>query len=396
MNSSPSRVARQSLFILHPDMNYGGAERQIVNLTRCLIEIADIDITLGLYRATGKLLSELDQIPQVEVIDLGRYKSGLIPTIFSIRRLIVSREFSVVHSLLIGPNILLGLVSLFTPIRRLVWGNRVSFFRKTQFGLKGILATRMFRLLSHRADAIISNSERGHAELVKIGVQTRLNVVVPNGIDTDRFTPSTELRKRFREELEIDDSTVLVGQIGRVVDWKGHEVLLRAAAEILKSAREVRFVIVGDHDCSWGNSLKSLSSKLGVGSKIIWAAGRDDVECVLNGLDVLTMNSLSGEGFPNIVGEAMATATPVVGSDVGATSELLSDVGIIVSANDHQALADGSLKFIRSTELRKKFGQRARQRICDNFSVESVGRQTAEVLFMTEDALNSKSKSNNN
>ena len=52
-------------------MNYGGAERQILNLTRCLIEIADIDITLGLYRATGKLLSELDQIPQVEVIDLG-------------------------------------------------------------------------------------------------------------------------------------------------------------------------------------------------------------------------------------------------------------------------------------------------------------------------------------
>ena len=198
MNSSRSRTARQSLFILHPDMNYGGAERQILNLTRCLIEIADIDITLGLYRATGKLLSELDQIPQVEVIDLGRYRSGLIPTIFSIRRLIVFRKFSIVHSLLIGPNILLGVVSLFTPIRRLVWGNRVSFFRKTQFGLKGILATRMFRLLAHRADAIISNSESGHAELVKMRVQTRLNLVVPNGIDTDSFAPSTELRTLFR------------------------------------------------------------------------------------------------------------------------------------------------------------------------------------------------------
>ena len=272
----------------------------------------------------------------------------------------------------------------------------MSFFRKTQFGLKGIFATKIVRLLAHRADAIISNSERGHAELVKIGVQARFNVVVPNGIDTDRFAPSTELRKRFREELEIDDSTVLVGQVGRIVDWKGHEVLVRAAAEILQSVREVRFVIVGDHDCSWGDSLKTLAGKLGVDSKFIWVAGRDDVECVLNGLDLLTMNSLSGEGFPNIVGEAMATATPVVGSDVGATSELLSDVGIIVSANDHHALAEGSLKFIYSTELRKKSGQSARRRIFDNFSVESVARQTAEVLFMTEDALNSKSRPDNN
>jgi len=376
-------------------MNYGGAERQIVNLTRCLVEMGDVEVILGLYRATGELLSELDRMQRVEVVDLDRYRSGLVATIFSIRKLINSKNISVVHSLLIGPNLLLGVVSLITTVGRLVWGNRVSCFDKRQFGLKGIVATGISLLLARRVDAIISNSQQGHAALEKIGVRSKRNLVVPNGIDTERFSPSEALRNRFREELKVRDSTILVGQVGRIVDWKGHEVFLRASAEIVKSESNVKFVIVGNHDCAWGSHLKTLSNELGLASKIIWVDAREDVECVLNGLDVLTMNSVSGEGFPNIVGEAMATATAVVGSNVGATEELLSDVGIVVTAGDHQSLAHAWLRFINSREFRKRAGQSGRRKIYENYSLETVGRRTAEVLFPPGDVSINRFRSDN-
>jgi glycosyltransferase involved in cell wall biosynthesis len=362
-------------------MAYGGAERQIANLVRSLAQRGHYPIVVGLYEPVGGLLSEIDAIEGVEVVDLKKRHASYLSLVFSVRRLVLSRNIDVAHSLLVGPNILIGLVSLITPIKRVIWGNRVSSFKKGQFGAKGIIAGILSRLLSSRIDVLISNSSVGDAELARRGVQTKQNVIIPNAIDTDRFSPSAQLRSQFRAELGVEDFTILIGQVGRIVDWKGHEIFFHAASEIAKIRKNAQFVIVGDIYSSWGTYLVDLSNKLGLETRVLWVDARDDVECVLNGLDVLTMNSLRGEGFPNIVGEAMSTGTVVVGTDVGATAEILNGNGLIVKPGDVQSLINACLAFIDSPQDRDRVGLLGREFVRSTYSLDVVFRRTEKVLF---------------
>jgi glycosyltransferase involved in cell wall biosynthesis len=143
-----------------------------------------------------------------------------------------------------------------------------------------------------------------------------------------------------------------------------------AAAEILVRARpDIRFVVVG-------KGSETLEVPATIKPNVHLVKERRDVARLLRGLDVLVLSSAFGEGFPNVVCEAMASAVPCVVTDVGDSASLVGDTGRVVSPRDPVALAAAlddllSLPAGAMTEL----GREARERVRENWSIERAAER---------------------
>ena len=369
-----------NLLIVHPDMSIGGTERQIVNLVKGLAETHDYKIFVCLYEFNGRFLSQLAAIHGVELIELKKKKAGYISIFRQLKTVIQNNQIDTIHTFLAGPNVLAGLLSFVTDVDRIVWGNRVTEFDPLQFGLKGFLTELLAKWLSSRVDTIVSNSFAGRRALANRGIKVRQSIVIPNGIDDARFSRAQELRLMFRSELGVSDSTIIIGQVGRIVDWKGHEVFLRAAHLLVKIHKNIVFLIVGGGDSKWIDHLKELSAKLQLDQKLFWLGPRNDVEVVLNGIDILTVPSTSGEGFPNIIAESMATETPVIATDIGATADILKNTGLLIDPQSEEQLVEGWSRMVSSRNYRNKLGFSGRKMIQKSYSIDQMVQQTQSVL----------------
>ena len=165
-------------------------------------------------------------------------------------------------------------------------------------------------------------------------------VVVPNGIDTNRFQPAPDLGRQVRADWGVSDREPLIGLVARFDPLKDHRTFLSAAAILAGKRPDLRFACVGDGPADYRTELHELGQSLGLDGRLIWAGERDDMPAVYNALDFLCLSSFS-EGFPNVVGEAMACGKPCVVTDVGDASAIVGNTGIVVPPRDPERLAQG-------------------------------------------------------
>ena len=319
----------KEVLIVHPDMNIGGAETQLINLVRGLANSADINLTVALYNATGPLMPELSAVQSINVVDLKRKTVGRFKALVRLARLVRQRKPDVVYTLLIGPNIVSGLLSYACSIPMLVWGNRVSWFEDGEFGVKGRFSILIAKCLVKKVDLLISNSTAGEKEWHTAIGAPKQSAVIPNGLDTDKYRFDISIRKRVRAELNVN-TKFLIGKIARVVPWKGYEVFLQAVALVIKEQRNLSFVCVGSGDKTLLFKYMTLSETLGLASHVHWLGGRDDIADLICAMDIVTLASTSGEGFSNVVGEAMSSGRVVVATNVGESAAVIKDAGLIV------------------------------------------------------------------
>ncbi|MCE1252786.1 MAG: glycosyltransferase, partial [Anaerolineae bacterium] len=185
----------------------------------------------------------------------------------------------------------------------------------------------------------------------------------------------------LREEWQKAQDRIIVGMVGRLDPTKDYPNFLRSAAQIINKRKDVKFVCVGAGMEEYRHELVQLSDQLGLQDHLIWAGLHTNMEAVYNALDILVLSS-KGEGFPNVIGEAMACAVPVVATDVGDVSYLVGETGIVVKPGDSDALASGILKLLEmSADERFQWGQRARQRVESMFSVKKMVESTQDIFI---------------
>jgi glycosyltransferase involved in cell wall biosynthesis len=116
-------------------------------------------------------------------------------------------------------------------------------------------------------------------------------------------------------------------------------LFLEAAGEVLAARPETRFLIVGDG--VGFDDVKRRIAELGLGERVILTGFRRDIPEVMAALDVLALPSVRSEAFPQVIAQALAVGTPVVGTTVGGIPELIRDgeTGRLVPPGDSQALA---------------------------------------------------------
>lgn len=355
-----------------PSLETGGAERQLVVLANGLAALGHRVSIITSYGG-GKLEAMLAGPDLIGLNKRGRW--DLVR--FSFRCVQTVRRLApdILYTFLGTPNILSSLLGPFLGGARRVWGVRASDMDLSRYDWGVRLAARLEVLCARTAHAIIVNSEAGMLHAVRRGMPRQLMTVIPNGIDTGRFRPDMGVRRAVRREWGVGPDHVLVGLMARLDPMKDIPTFFKAAARAARSDAALRFICVGAGPLEV--ELRSLAASLGLEDRLIWAGFRSDAERACNGFDMCVLSSRT-EGFPNVLGEAMACSVPCVTTDVGDAAQIVGDTGIVVPPGNPEALAAAILSM--AGRIRRGDVAGVRERIKERFSVEAMVDATERLL----------------
>src|SRR5919106_3077691 len=238
------------------------------------------------------------------------------------------------------------------------------------------LVIRLSARMSGLPRAIIYNSRVSAAQHQKLGFEAGRSVVIANGFDTARFKPRPGAKERLCRELGIDPARTVIGMIARNHPMKDPGNLLGAVASLRAGGRAVHLVMVGSGMIAAHQELIAAVREVGLEAQVSLLGERDDVPAVVAGFDIAALPSAWGEGFPNVLGEAMASGVPCVATDVGDSTWVVGPHGLIVPPRQSEALANALGRLIDlGPEARRQLGLGGRARIVQHFSIHEVVRQ---------------------
>jgi glycosyltransferase involved in cell wall biosynthesis len=222
-------------------------------------------------------------------------------------------------------------------------------------------------------DRIVCCSEASRRIHTALGYAAHDMVVIPNGFDLAAFKPDPAARVAVRRELSLPENASLIGLVGRFNPQKDHGTFVRAAARLCGDVPDVHFLLCGDDITPANNELVEWITASGIRDRCHLLGRREDMPRLTAALDIATTTSAYGEGFPNVVGEAMACGVPCVVTDVGDSALIVDCTGTVVPPRDPGALADGwrALLYL-GAEGRVRLGSAARRRVEDNFSLPAI------------------------
>ena len=371
--SPPAERSGKSIFLLGRYLGIGGAERQMVQLATGLHQ-RGYAVTVALFYRGGVLEQEVTSLG-IPIVDLG--KRGRWDIAGFLARLVRSLRAArpdVVYSFLGTANTVAAAVRPFAPRFRLLWSVRASDMNLADYHWVSRLGYKLECAFSRFADLTLANSHAGLEHAVANGFPRERMVVVPNGIDTERFRPDEALRRKARARWGLGDHEIAIGVLARIDPAKDHPTFLRAAAKVAARRPDVRFLCIGDGPPDRVRELRKLAGAIGIADRMLWPGEAGDPVPALNGLDILCSSSET-EGFPNAVAEAMACGRFCVVTDVGDTAFLVGDTGLVVPPRDPDAL--GAALMTALERLGGDAGSRARERMVREFSVSRMIERTA-------------------
>jgi glycosyltransferase involved in cell wall biosynthesis len=227
--------------------------------------------------------------------------------------------------------------------------------------------------LSRSAFQVIHVSRVGKSQHEALGYDCHNGCVIPNGIDTSLFIPSTQARLTLRKELGLSETATLIGLICRYHPMKDHANFIQAAALLLKTHPDVYFILAGKDVDANNPPLFQLIQQLGLTNRVYLLGERRDTPQLIAALDIACSASSYGEGCPLVVEEAMSCGVPCVVTEVGDSGWVVGETGRVVPPANPTAFAQACKDLIDlDTEGRQVLGKQARQRIIESFSLEFV------------------------
>lgn len=372
---------RLKVFLVASVLNTGGTQTQMVALAIGLHQ-SGVPTAMVVFHPGGALVERL-QAAGVPVHPLHKQGGWRYPAfLFRLIRLMWRERPTVLYTCLGFPNLLCaGLRPWFPSPCRLVWGMRTSRLDWRLYGRRAAFESWLERRLSRLPDRIICNSWSGKEHALANGYPAQRLVVVPNGIDTDRFRPDPEAGSHLRARWGIPPTAFLIGLVARIDLIKDHETFLRAAARLTEPA--IHFVCIGDGDTPERHRLDRLASELGLNGRMRFTGEVEEMPSAYNALD-LAVNASRSEGSPNTVGEAMACGKPCVVTRVGDSPLLVAMTGRVVPPQDPEAMAHALRElFLLSPAERAALGDAARERITGQFSLPQLIFRTRIILDAT-------------
>ncbi len=207
-------------------------------------------------------------------------------------------------------------------------------------------------------------------------------LLIPNGVDTGKFNPAAVSGKEVREEFNIKPDELLIGMMARFSPGKGHEEFVKAASELNKEYDNLRFIIIGEAsrgEDEYEAGIKAYSEELKL-NNLIFTGYRSDIPELLAALDIFVFPS-HAEAFGIALIEAMAMQKP----SVCTASEGVLDIAVdgetsfLFEKRNAEDLAAKIKSLIADPDKRAEFSLAARQRVLQNFNIESVTDKITDV-----------------
>jgi glycosyltransferase involved in cell wall biosynthesis len=228
------------------------------------------------------------------------------------------------------------------------------------------------RLVLRRFDHLVAVSDQIASALRWAAIPRHKISVIDNGIDVSLFSKPYELPVRSVER------PMRIGVVARLAKQKGIPYLLQAVREILQESPNTELFLVGDGP-ERGN-LERVARELGIEKNVIFAGTCADMPRIYHSFDIFALSSVD-EGLPMALLEAMASRLPVLVTNVGAVSKVVSDgeTGLLAPSRDPAALARRMRELISNPGLRSRLGDAAFAKVQNEFSSEAMMRRYAEV-----------------
>jgi len=358
-----------AVLLVTQDLMRAGAQRQCVELALGLKERPGWRVEVVALEPDGPLAVELDNAGVTLHACPRRWRWDLAPA-RGIARLARDGRFDVLHTSLFLPN-------FYGRLARLRHRPPVVISSLRSTGIEGLPRYVAEVLLAPLCDLIIANSDAGRRDLVSRGVARRRIVVVRNGLDLGRFAALPALDGSPRE-------APLIGMVAQMEPRKDHEGLVTAFAEVRRRHAGARLVLVGDG--SLRPAIMARIRALGLVENVDLTGTIDRTEAIYGSLDVYVQASASQEGTSNSIVEAMASARPVVATDIGGNAETLLHgiTGLVVPARDPDSLARAVSALLDEPARARTIGLAARERALGQFARP---RMVAETVRVYEEAL---------
>jgi glycosyltransferase involved in cell wall biosynthesis len=346
-------------------LGQGGAETMLAKLVEALPGLTHIVVPLTRDLALASRLSAAGA--RIEPIGMAS-PFAVSGAVARLAGLIRRSQPDVIQSWLYHADLAATLARTAAGSRApLAWSLRCSDMDLARYATTTRFVVRALVRLSQVPAVIASNSEAGLAWHRRLGYRPRRTIVIPNGFDTDRFRPDPAARARLGAMLGWGDDAVIVGMVARVDPMKDHAGFLAALARAPASLRAVLIGRQTDH----------LVIPPSLAGRVAALGARDDVAGLTPGFDIACLASRFGEGFPNVLGEAMACAVPCVTTDVGDAAAIVDGAGVVVPPGDPLALADALAQLAEDPGRRRALGEAGRTRVLDAFTLPAIAARYA-------------------
>lgn len=351
-------------------LNTGGAESMlkkiVLNDPFCKHQV----ISLTSIGTIGELLIKHN----IEVTALGLNKYNFFVILFRLTSCLRRSKPDVVQTWMVHSDLLGGLAARLAGVRSVIWGVRTTDYsvesRSTRCvrwvcaRLSGVVPARIVCA----AQASLLNSQAAGYAADKL-------MVIPNGFDVAQLSESLGAGQAIRQSLGLEPGTCVVGCLGRYNPAKDHANFVAAAGVLALRFPQARFLMVGRGLDTGNPELMERIEATGFRERFVLLGERADPAACLDAMDVFVLSSCT-EGFPNVLGEAMAMGLPCVSTDVGDAALLMGSRQWLVPARDSKALANQLTELLTlPAEERQRLGGQARQRVVEAFSMTATAQQ---------------------
>lgn len=356
------------LYVAHDAGLIGGAERQLLELFKGIdtAGFAPYLICLEQGGPVARRARDLD-VPVHHVTRKWRWDLSVIPRI---RGYIRQNRIALVHAYLGLPGFYGAVAGRLAGIR-VITTIRVAGPRRRPADITERFAFTI-------SDKIISNSHAGVEHYFRRFPGRGKTCVIYNGYDPAEFDLEPS---RTRTDLGLPEDAKLVGHVANLTYLKDYPTFIRAMAEVFREVPEAVAVIVGDGPKR--AEYESLARTLGLWHRTRFLGQRSDVLDLVRIFDVgvLASHLEYSEGLSNSIAEYMGLGKPVVATDVGGNSELVSDgvSGYLSPAGQPKPLADKIITLLSSEDLRRSMGLEGRRFFEENLTLDRMVAETEDV-----------------
>jgi glycosyltransferase involved in cell wall biosynthesis len=348
----------------------GGAERMLYNLIssqekeRYNIEVISMT-QKGKY---GPLIEEQG----IKVHELNMNK-GIMNFRALFKCLSLVKGADVLQTWMYHADLLGFFVGKINKVPKIIWGIRHSNLDLDKNKKLTVLIAKINSILSKYVDSIVSCSIVATQSHVKFGYKKNKIVTIPNGFDLKQFKYNQNAKKEICNQLNIEEDNKIISMVGRWHILKDHKNLIKAFYQLTNNTNlKIKLLLVGPDINNSNQELVSLIRKYNLGANILLLGVRGDIPNIMSASDLL-ISSSSGEGFPNVIGEAMACGTICVVTDVGDSAYIVGDTGFVVPSQNSEALASAILKGLElNAKDTKCKSERAKFRVEQEFELSKI------------------------
>ena len=364
--------------------NVGGAETMLARLVERRAAAPDIEPAVATLTPPGPAGARI-AAAGAPVHDLGLRSLAHAPAALARLAALVRRTrpdllMGWMHHAQLAATLAVRLAGPPTPV---IWNVRHSLGGLAHEKRTTRAVLRAQAALSGTPAAIVYNSAAARGQYEAFGFRGDRALVIPNGFPRSPEPDRRAARARAELLFDVPAGRLLVGLVARAHPMKDVPNLLAAFATLLDRGVDAHLLLAGEGMDRPAPSVAALMAVIPPGRRTL-AGRRGDVDDWLPGLDILAVPSAWGEGFPNILGEAMLAGVASVATDVGDSRWILGDDGRVVPPRDAPALADALSELAAlGPEGRAALGRAARRSAMARFDLDAVAARYAALCRAT-------------